>query len=416
MILIVSTERKGDIMRQDVLNEINIFLRGGEKGTMSKAAMARIMGCDPRTVKRYLEGYEPKKKRKILKKSKLDEFKETIISKLEIGCTSMAIFKFIQKDGYTGSYSLVADFVQKHKVEQIKKATIRFETAPGLQAQVDWKENLKMISKQGELFEVDIFLMVLGYSRTKFVKLTSNKTQKTLFECMNEAFKYFGGIPKEIVFDNMATVVDRVNSRIGNVKLNTKFVQYSKDIGFNPITCRIYRPQTKGKVESLAKLVDRLQVYNHEFETYEELEKIVKMFMNEINNEISQGTNMKPIERLTKETKYLLPLPNQEILNAYTTSSKEYKVSKESMIAYKGQKYSVPTYLIGKSVSVKETDEYIHIYYTTNLITKHKKSKKFLNYHKEHIVDILKSDALKGYEDNEIEEFVDNHLSDYDEL
>ena len=403
-------------MRQDVLNEINIFLRGGEKETMSKAAMARIMGCDPRTVKRYLEGYELKKKRKILKKSKLDKFKETIISKLEIGCTSMAIFKFIQKDGYTGSYSLVADFVQKHKEEQIKKATIRFETAPGLQSQVDWKENLKMISKHGELFEVNIFLMVLGYSRTKFVKLTSDKTQKTLFKCMNEAFKYFGGVPKEIVFDNMATVVDRANSRIGNVKLNTKFVQYSKDIGFNPITCRIYRPQTKGKVESLAKLVDRLQVYNHEFETYEELEKIVKMFMKEINNEISQGTNMKPIERLAKETKYLLPLPNQEVLNAYTTSPKEYKVSKESMITYKGQKYSVPTYLIGKSVSVKETDEYIHIYYTTNLITKHKKIKKFLNYHKEHIVDILKSDALKGYKDNEIEEFVNNHLSDYDEL
>ena len=403
-------------MRQDVLNEINIFLRGGEKETMSKAAMARIMGCDPRTVKRYLEGYELKKKRKILKKSKLDKFKETIISKLEIGCTSMAIFKFIQKDGYTGSYSLVADFVQKHKEEQIKKATIRFETAPGLQSQVDWKENLKMISKHGELFEVNIFLMVLGYSRTKFVKLTSDKTQKTLFKCMNEAFKYFGGVPKEIVFDNMATVVDRANSRIGNVKLNTKFVQYSKDIGFNPITCRIYRPQTKGKVESLAKLVDRLQVYNHEFETYEELEKIVKMFMKEINNEISQGTNMKPIERLAKETKYLLPLPNQEVLNAYTTSPKEYKVSKESMITYKGQKYSVPTYLIGKSVSVKETDEYIHIYYITNLITKHKKSKKFLNYHKEHIVDILKSDALKGYKDNEIEEFVNNHLSDYDEL
>ena len=403
-------------MRQDVLNEINIFLRGGEKETMSKAAMARIMGCDPRTVKRYLEGYELKKKRKILKKSKLDKFKETIISKLEIGCTSMAIFKFIQKDGYTGSYSLVADFVQKHKEEQIKKATIRFETAPGLQAQVDWKENLKMISKHGELFEVNIFLMVLGYSRTKFVKLTSDKTQKTLFKCMNEAFKYFGGVPKEIVFDNMATVVDRANSRIGNVKLNTKFVQYSKDIGFNPITCRIYRPQTKGKVESLAKLVDRLQVYNHEFETYEELEKIVKMFMKEINNEISQGTNMKPIERLAKETKHLLPLPNQEVLNAYTTSPKEYKVSKESMITYKGQKYSVPTYLIGKSVSVKETDEYIHIYYITNLITKHKKSKKFLNYHKEHIVDILKSDALKGYKDNEIEEFVNNHLSDYDEL
>lgn len=403
-------------MRQDVLNEINIFLRGGEKEFMSKAAIARIMGCDPRTVKRYLNNYEPKKKSKITRNSKLDNFKETIISKLEIGCTSMAIFKFIQKDGYTGSYSLVADFVQKHKEEQTKRATIRFETAPGLQAQVDWKENLKMFSKHGELFEVNIFLMVLGYSRMKFVKLTSDKTQKTLFKCMNEAFKYFGGIPKEILFDNMATVVDRINSRIGNVKLNTKFLQYSKDIGFNPITCRIYRPQTKGKVESLAKLVDRLQVYNNEFETYEELEKIVNMFMKEINNEVSQGTNIKPIERLKKETKYLMPLPSQDILNAYTTSPKEYKVSKESMITYKGQKYSVPTYLIGKLVSVRETNEYIHIYYTTNLITKHKKSDKFLNYQKEHIVDILKTDALRGFNDDEVETFVIEHLSDYDEL
>lgn len=403
-------------MRLDVLNEIKLYLRGGEQQIMSKAAMARIMGCDPRTVKRYLNGYELKKNKRKLRNSKLDNFKETIISKLEIGCTSMAIFKFIQKDGYTGSYSLVADFVQKHKEEQLKKATIRFETAPGLQAQVDWKENLKMVSKHGELFEVNIFLMVLGYSRMKFLKLTSNKTQKTLFLCMNEAFKYYRGVPKEILFDNMATVVDRANSRIGNVKLNAKFLQYSKDIGFNPITCRIYRPQTKGKVESLAKLVDRLQVYNNEFETYEELEKIVKMFMKEINNEISQGTNMKPNERLKKETKYLMPLPKQEILNAYTTSPKEYKVSKESMIIYKGQKYSVPTHLIGKTVSIKETNEYIHIYYTTNLVTKHKKGKKFLNYHKEHIVDILKTDALKGYSDDEVESFIEDHLSDYDEL
>lgn len=403
-------------MRQDVLNEITIFLRGGEKDIMSKAAMARIMNCDPRTVKRYLNGYNEKATRKVVKASKLDNFKGIIISKLELGCTSMAIFKFIQKEGYDGSYSLVADFVQKNRKEQLKKATIRYETAPGLQAQVDWKENLKMVSKNGEIFEVNIFLMVLGYSRMKFVKLTSDKTQKTLFNCMNEAFKYFEGIPKEILFDNMSTVVDRANSRIGSVKLNTRFLQYSKDIGFTPITCRVYRPQTKGKVEALAKLVDRLKVYNHEFEDYEELEKIVKLFMQEINNEISQGTNMKPFEKFKKETKYLLPLPNQDILRNYITSPKEYKVSKESMITYKGQKYSVPTNLIGNSVSVKETEEYIHIYYTTNLIAKHKKSSKFLNYQKEHVVDILKSETLKGYSKDEIEVFIDEHLSDYDEL
>ena len=403
-------------MRLDVLNEIEVIIRGGEIGIVSKSAIAKIMGCDPRTVKKYIEGYVPQKRRAVKKKSKLDEFKNIIETKLELGCSSMAIYKYIQKDGYTGSYSLVADYSAKHKQEEIKKATMRYETSPGLQAQVDWKESIKMTSKAGQMYEVNIFLMVLGYSRTKFLKLTSDRTQKTLFSCMNKAFEYFNGVPKEILFDNMSTVVDRANSRIGNVKINGKFMQYAKDVGFKVVTCRAYRPQTKGKVESLAKLVDRLKVYNNEFENYEELEKIVNNFMQEINNEVSQGTNEKPVDRIKKETKYLLPLPNQDILRTYITSPKEYKVSKESMITYKGQKYSVPTYLIGELVSVKETDEYIHIYYTTNLITTHRKTDKFLNYHKEHLKEILQSDALKNIPDIEIEKFAEEYLHDYDNL
>ena len=403
-------------MRLDVLNQIDLILKGGECEIVSKAKMARIMNCDPRTVKKYLNGYVPKKRRKIVKSSKLDNFKEIINSKLELGCNSMSIFKFIQKDGYKGSYSLLADYANKHKCEELRKATLRYETSPGLQAQVDWKESLKMVSKSGEIFEVNIFLMILGYSRMKFLKLTSDRTQKTLFACMNKAFEYFTGVPKEVLFDNMPTVVDRSNSRIGNVKINTKFLQYSKDIVFNIITCRAYRPQTKGKVEALAKLVDRLKVYNNEFDTYENLNDIVNKFMEEINKEVSQATNQKPIDRLKKETKYLLPLPSQDILKTYISSPKEYKVSKESMVTYKGLKYSVPTDLIGKTVSVKETDEYIHIYYTTNLVTTHRKNNKFLNYKKEHIEEIAKSDVFKDKTQDEIEEFVNNFLSDYDKL
>ena len=138
--------------------------------------------------------------------------------------------------------------------------------------------------------------------------------------------------------------------------------------------------------------------------------------MKDINNEVSQGTNERPVNRIKKETKYLLPLPNQDILKTYIASPKEYKVSKESMITYKGQKYSVPTYLIGELVSVKETNEYIHIYYTTNLITTHRKTDKFLNYHKEHLKEILQSDALKDMSEPEIEKFAEEYLHDYDNL
>ena len=85
-------------MRLDVLNEIEIYVRGGEIGIVSKAAIAKIMGCDPRTVKKYIEGYVPKRRRTVKKKSKLDEYKNIIETKMEIGCSSMAIFKYIQKE------------------------------------------------------------------------------------------------------------------------------------------------------------------------------------------------------------------------------------------------------------------------------------------------------------------------------
>lgn len=124
-------------MRLDVLNQIDLILKGGECAIVSKAKMAKIMDCDPRTVKKYLDGYVPKKRRAITKASKLDEFKQIINSKLELGCNAMSIFKFVQKDGYKGSYSLLADYANKHKCEELKKATLRYETSPGLQAQVD---------------------------------------------------------------------------------------------------------------------------------------------------------------------------------------------------------------------------------------------------------------------------------------
>ncbi len=138
--------------------------------------------------------------------------------------------------------------------------------------------------------------------------------------------------------------------------------------------------------------------------------------MQDVNNEISQATNEKPFVRHKKETKYLLSLPSTDVLDSYVASQKEYKVSKESMVKFKGKKYSVPTYLIGKSVTVQETDEYIRIYYTTNLVRIHKKDEKFLNYNKQDMFDILKSDALKGLEDDDIQAFIENNLDSYDDL
>ena len=136
-------------MRDDIRDAIR-FLGKEESLLFNKAELARRYDCDPRTIDRYLKiqsgELEPKSSSRVYT-SKLDDYKSTIINKVDTyGCTAMAAYKFISKKGYTGKYSIVADFVKRHKDDETKKATIRFETNPGLQAQVDWKEDMTLIN------------------------------------------------------------------------------------------------------------------------------------------------------------------------------------------------------------------------------------------------------------------------------
>jgi len=401
-------------MRKDILEFVERMKKEGIRPNYS--LIARRYNCDYRTVKKYYEEEQKDEKTKKKRPSKLDEYKEVIKEKVEYGVTGSEICRFIKKKGYLGQYTILRDYVKEIKGEMQKKATIRFETNPGLQAQVDWKERMKLISKNGEIYTVDIFLMILGYSRLKYIELTINKEQETLFSCLANAFQYFDGVPQEILFDNMRTVIDQSRTRYQEPVINSKFYHFSKDMGFEVRSCIAYRPQTKGKVEALAKLVNNLKVYNNEFEDYEELTNIVKNFNEELNLNISLATNEIPWERFEKEKEYLNPLPNQDLLLHFHTRPIVRKVSKESMITYNKSKYSVPTKYIGKLLTVKEENSILHIYYNKELINSHKISKRKFNYRREDMIDILESDAFKHYNDEEIENYINQNISIYDYL
>ncbi len=125
---------------------------------------------------------------------------------------------------------------------------------------------MKLHDRIGNEYVVSIFLIVFGHSRYKYIELTFDQTQNTLFKCLINSFKYFGGTTEEILFDNMKTVVDRTKSDFSEVVINSKTMQFSKDAGFKIITCRPYRPRTKGKVETLAKIMNRLKAFDYEFD------------------------------------------------------------------------------------------------------------------------------------------------------
>ena len=310
---------------------------------------------------------------------------------------------------------MVKNYVKKHKDERPKKATIRVPKVPGKLGQVDWKEDLTLISKYGELFTFNIFLFTLPFSEKKYCRLTLDKKQDTVINSLIYVFQYIGGIPKEIWFDNMLTIVDA--AKIGkHDRINDKIKQFAKDMAFTPIPCRPRRPQSKGSVEALAKLCDRLLAYNHEFETIEDLEKIVNTFNENINNEVSQSHNRVVNEVFTYEKEYLLPLPNNKIFSSYLSNRQTRKVAKDSMISYKSNKYSVPVKYIGSDLNVIEKDNSLYIYDNTNLIRCHQISNNPLNYNKDDVKDILVSDLLKDSTEEKIEAFIADNLSQYDNL
>lgn len=404
-------------MRKDIREGVMIYVINEIKPNY--AALAKQYDCDYRTVKHAYEEAQVKESKPPERKkrpSKLDPYREIIQDKIKDQCSAYSIFKFIEHKGFGGSYSLVKTYCRQIKQAKVHKATVRVEHSPGLSAQVDWKEDMRLISNQGEIFEFNIFLYVLPYSKKKYVTLTFDRKQDTLFECLDDAFYQTGGVPKEIWFDNMKTVVDHSRSQFSKPHFNKRFYTFSKDAGFTPIACRPFRPQTKGCVEALARTVDRLRVYNHEFYDAVELCHLVNNLCVELNNEVSQSTDQTPDERWqTNEKEHLHPY-QKNLLNPYFEDFIRRKVTKEAMVIFRKCRYSVAPRYIGKEVEIELSDkeDQVQIYYNGELIRSHPLTTKQLNYHEEDYFQILKSDVMSHKEDDEIRAYTRESLKQYD--
>lgn len=405
-------------MRQDIREGVRKYMDDEIKPNY--AALARQYDCDYRTIRQaYVEiqdGKTSKKVEPVKRKSKLDPFRTIIESKLEINCSAMAIFKFILKKGFTGKYTIVKDYCAKYRDQRVKKATIRVEHTPGLSAQVDWKEEMTLYNTEGKPFRFNIFLYVLPYSKLKYLTLIFERSQDTLFQCLDDAFNHTGGIPAEIWFDNMKQVVDHQKSDFGHPVFNERFRQFSNDAGYHPIACRAFRPQTKGVVEALARTTERLRVYNYEFTDGVELINIVDDLCYDLNHEVSQATDQIPTFKWEAEEKgYLHQLPIN-LLDPYFEEDITRIVSKESMVNFRKCKYSVDPRYIGQTVSIELTNDerHIQIYYNGEMIRAHDITTHQFNYNDHDRVQILGSDLLKGQSTEDIRKYIEAHLSDYD--
>ena len=399
-----------DLHKLKLLMEVNNL-------KVNKSQIARELGVDVRTVGKYLNGYVKPITRN--RKSTIDNFKPIIRSLLSEESIQVFYYKRVLwqylKDNhgldcaqssfrrYISNNPEFNDYFKRRKKGYISNnSSMRFETDKGQQAQLDWKENIDFVLSNGEVININIFVLILSYSRFRVYKLSLEKTQDILFSFLNESFEAFGGVPKEVLTDNMKTVMDELRTAYRNGKTNNKFQQFADDYGFKVRPCIAGRPNTKAKVEAPMKLLDEIRAYNGTL-NIDELHELVSKLNNRINSTCHTSTGKIPVLHLEKEKDFLLELPTEQIRNRYNIITTSVKVNRQSMISYKSNQYSVPPEYIGKKLKLQVYDNQLHLYYNTNLVTIHEIKNQKLNYHDSHYLQISSlTFKNNNYEMNEI--------------
>ena len=365
--------------------------------------IAKDLGVDRRTVKKYYDGYDKTYAR--IKSSRIDPFIPLIRELLSDSSLQKFHYKtnlyqyLVDNHGLDVASSTFRHFIKNHeefnkyfsKSNKTSKAVkcMRYETSPGEQAQIDWKEDFKFLTTDKGHVDLNIFVFILGFSRYSIYYVSLDKRQSTIFAFLSDAFKKLGGVPGVIVTDNLKTVMDKARSEYYKGSINAKFYEFAKDYGFKVQACIANRPQTKGKIESQMKILDELDAYQGKLSYKELIDKVEKINLRK-NMTIHQGTSKTPISLLEKDKGSLKPLPSKEIRSRYQNHQSIVKVNESSMISYKSNQYSLPTKYIGKTVILQVEDNYLYLYDTTQLIVKHKITDKKLNYLKEHYQEIVK--------------------------
>ena len=336
---------------------------------MNYKELSKKYHIDPRTAKKYADSPErPEYTLTVPKPTKLDVFKQQIDLWLEEApYSAVRILEKLKEQGFDGKYSIVKQYVSCKKMDLEEKATVRFETMPGLQGQMDWAffEDYTVL-EDGELKKLYCFLFILGYSRMRYIEFVTDMSTNTMIKCHANAFRYFGGYPEEILYDNMKQVVIKRLLKQEDSTLNRQFEDFAGFYGFKPILCRPYRGQTKGKVERTVRFVRDNFMIGIKYNSMNDLNGQALCWCNKVNGKIHGTTGDIPFERLKKEK--LNPLKHEYIIDKINLR----RVQKDCLISYAGNQYSVPSEYAGRDVAVVALDNLLAAYHEGKQIALHR--------------------------------------------
>lgn len=304
------------MLTQEMVMTIKVLYRQGK----SIKAIARELHLARNTVRKYIRSDTMTTHQTMgrTRPSKLDPFKEYLKERIAQAhpewIPATVLFEEIQQLGYQGKLRILSNYVQQFKSVKAPEPIVRFETSPGQQMQVDFT----IIRRSGGQ-PIKAFVATLGYSRASFVYFYDNERTYSWIDGLKRSFEFFGGVPKEVLFDNAKSImIERDAYAVGEHRWNAQLIALAKDYGFIPRVCKPYRAKTKGKVERfnrylkqnfIVPLTASLRGQNTSL-TVDIANAHIGQWLSERANVRVHGTTKElPITRLAQERMVLLPLP-----------------------------------------------------------------------------------------------------------
>jgi transposase len=330
-------------------------------------AIARLTGFSRNTVRRQIRQSAPGSFQAAERPSRLDPYKAFLDKRQgECSLSAVRLLAEIRPMGYTGSIDVLRRYLHGQRGERRKKSrlTVRFETPPGKQAQADWAHCGRFPTPSGTVLSVYAFVMVLGFSRLLYVEFTTSMRLAVLLACHLNAFRFFGGVPLEVLYDNMKQI------KLQPGQLHPLMLDFARHHGFAIRTHRVRRPRTKGKVERAVYFIEDNFLAGRSFVDLDDLNDQGREWLDEANARIHGTTGQRPNE-----------LWNQEGLTAFVSfppyrivEPLERKVDFEGFVRVDKSRYSVPPELAGKTVVVTKHDQRIVVRSGDLIVAEHLES------------------------------------------
>jgi transposase len=329
----------------------------------SARVIARELGVSRSTVRSVLAEFTAgrngdEQSSRPARPSKLDAWLSTITSLLtrypEI--TAARVYEELLAQGFTGRYTIV-----RERLRQLRPPTpqpvVRFETGPGVQAQMDYSTYTLDFTVEGRR-RVHLFGYVLGYSRRQYLRFVEHQDFETTVREHLRAFEHLGGVAATCLYDNMKVVVSGFDGH--EPIYNPRFLAFATHYGFKPWACRPRRARTKGKIERPFSYAENSLLNARTFQSLAHLNDVTRWWLENVSDvHVHRTTNQRPLDRHAEELPYLIPLPAR----AFDPSPVVYRVvDAEGFVAWRSNRYSVPWRYIGQTLPVRITEAEVIVY------------------------------------------------------